>query len=147
MLRLHKSQILKWQFRIQNLENSKQNFERKILFSTFSLMFYHIFLKQKCELRVNILEFLMSILKVSVVKFVKDSESYVCIKAYSQVQLFTYELINTYEYVETFRRHFDLAYCIKYMNPDSYFNLLLLLSWDISFSAGPIYNDQTQLEM
>ena len=42
MLRLYKSQILKSQFRNQNLENSKQNFERKILFSTFSLMFYHI---------------------------------------------------------------------------------------------------------
>ena len=50
-------------------------------------------------------------------KVVKDSESYVCMKAYSQVQLFTYEPINTYEYAETFRLHFDLAYCIKYMNP------------------------------
>ena len=126
--RLHKSQILKSQFQIQNLERSKQNFERKILFSTFSLMIYHIFLKHKCEVRVNIFEFLMLILKVSVMKFVKDSESYVCIKAYRQVQLSTYELINTYDHVETFRLHFDLAYCIKYMNPDSYFNLLLLLS-------------------
>ena len=145
--RLHKLQILKLQFRIQNLENSKQNFEPKILFSTFSLIFYHIFLKHKCELRVNIFEFLMLILKVSVMKFANDSESYVCNKAYSQVQFFTYELINTYEYVETFRLHFDPAYCIEYMNPDSYFNLLLLLSCDISFSEGPIYNDQAQLEM
>ena len=125
--RLHKLQILKSQFRIQNLENSKQNFEPKILFSTFSLIFYHIFLKHKCELRVNIFEFLMLILKVSAVKFVKDSESYVCIKAYSQVQLFTYELINTYEYVETFRLHFDLAYCIKCMNPDLFQFLIITL--------------------
>ena len=78
-------------------------------------------------------------------KFVKDSEFYLCIKAYTQVHLFTYDSINTYEYVETFHLYFDLAYCIKYMNPDSYFNLLLLVSRDISFSAGPIYNDQTQL--
>ena len=110
-------------------------------------MFYHIFLKHKCELRINIFEFLMLILKISVMKFVKDSESYLCIKAYTPMHLFTYEPINTYEYLETFRLYFDLAYCIKYMNPDSYFNLLLLLSRDISFSAGPIYNDQAQLEM
>ena len=60
MSRLYKLQILKSQFHIQNLENSKQNFEPKILFSTFSLIFYHIFLKHKCELRVNIFEFLVN---------------------------------------------------------------------------------------
>ena len=139
-------QILKPQFRIQNL-TVIANFELQILFSTFSLMFYHIFLKHKCELWINIFEFLMLILQISIMNFVKDSESYEYVKAFSQVQLFTYEPINTYEYVETFYLHFDLAYCIKYMNPDSCFILSLLLSCDRSFSAGPIYNDQAQLEM
>ena len=110
-------------------------------------MFYQIFLKHKRELWVNVFEFLMLILQISIMNFVKDSESYEYIKAFSQVQLFTYEPINTYEYVETFYLHFDLAYCIKYMNPDSCFILSLLLSCDRSFSAGPIYNDQAQLEM
>ena len=82
----------------------------------------------------------MLILKISVMKFVNYSESYDCIKTYSQVQLFIYKPINTYEYVETFCLHFDFAYCIKYKNPESYFNLFLLLSCDTSFSAGPIYN-------
>ena len=139
-------QILKPQFRIQNL-TVIANFELQILFSTFSLMFYHIFLKHKRELWVNIFEFLMLILQLSIMNFVKDSESYEYVKAFSQVQLFTYEPINTYEYVETFYLHFDLAYCIKYMNPDSCFILSLLLSCDRSFSAGSIYNDQAQLEM
>ena len=111
-------------------------------------MFYHIFLKHNRELRIKIFEFLILISVLNVMKYFNHSEVYDGIKICSQLHFFTYESINTCDNVETPCLHSDLVFFsiskLQYRNSNSYFNLLLLLSGDISLNPGPPHNNQLQ---
>ena len=76
------------------------------------------------------------------------SEVYDSIKICSQLHFFTYESINTCHNVETSCLQSDLVFCsiskLQYRNSNSCFNLLLLLSRDISLNPGPLHNNQLQ---
>ena len=116
-------------------ESNSNNFKPEILFSVFTLMFYHIFLKHNLELRAKIFEFLILISVLNVIKYFNHSEVYDGIKIYSQLHFFTYESINTCDNVETSCLHSDLAFFsvskLQSRNSNSYFNLLLLLSGEM----------------
>ena len=64
------------------------------------------------------------------------------------IALFYLPILNTCNTVETSRLHSDLVFFsiskLKYRNSNSYFNLLLLLSDEISFDPGPPHNNQLQ---
>ena len=81
-------------------------------------------------------------------KYFNHSEVYGSIKICSQLHFFTYESINTCDTVETSCLHSDLVFFsiskLQYKNSNSYFNLLLLLSGDISLNPGPPHNNQLQ---
>ena len=81
-------------------------------------------------------------------KYFNHSEVYGSIKAYDQLHLFTYESINTCGTVETLCLHSHFAFFsiskLQHRNSNSYFNLLLLLSSDISLNPGPLHNNQLQ---
>ena len=81
-------------------------------------------------------------------KYFNHSEVYGSIKAYGQLHLFTYESINTCGTVETLCLHSHFAFFsiskLQHRNSNSYFNLLLLLSSDISLNPGPLHNNQLQ---
>ena len=120
----------------------------EILFLVFSLMFYHSSLKNNRELRVKIFTFLTLTSVLNVMKYFNHSEVYDGIKICSQLHFFTYESIITCDNVETSCLHSDLVFFsiskIQYKNSNSYFNLLLLLSGDISLNPGPPHNNQLQ---
>ena len=82
-------------------ESNSNNFKPEILFSVFTLIFYHIFLKHNRELRIKIFGFLLLISVFNVMKHFNHSEVYDGIKICSQLQFFTYESINTCDNVET----------------------------------------------
>ena len=121
-------------------QSNSNNFKPEILFAVFTLMFYHIFLKCK-----NIFEFLILISVVDVMKYFNHSEVYDGIKICSQLHFFTYESINTCDNVETSCLHSDLVFFsiskLQFRNSNSYFNLLLLVSGDISLNP---HNNQLQ---
>ena len=81
-------------------------------------------------------------------KYFNHSEVYDGIKTCSQLNFFTYEFINQRDTVETSCLHSDLVFFsiskLQYRNSNSYFNLLLLLSGDISLNPGPPHNNQLQ---
>ena len=112
-------------------------------------MFYHSFLKNNRELRVKIFRFLTLNSVLNVMKYFNLSEVYDGIKICSQLHFFTYESIITCGNVETSCLHSDLIFFFsiskfQYENSNSYFNLLLLLSVDISLNPGPPHNNQLQ---
>ena len=117
-------------------------------------MFYHSFLKNNRELRVKIFTFLTLNSVLNVMKYFNHSEVYDSIKICSQLHFFTYESIITCDNVKTSCLHSDLVFFffffsiskIQYKNSSSYFNLLLLLSGDISLNPGPPHNNQLQFE-
>ena len=129
-------------------ESNSNNFKPDILFSVFTLMFYHIFLKHNRELRIKIFEFLILISVFNVKKYFNHSEVYDGIKICSQLHFFTYESINTCDNVETSFLHSDLVFFsiskLQYRNSNSYFNLLLLLSGEISLNQAPPHNNLLQ---
>ena len=90
----------------------------------------------------------MLISVLNVMKYFNHSEVYDGIKICSQLHFFTYESINTCDNVETSCLQSDLVFFSiskrQYRNSNSYFNLLLLLSGDISLNPGPPYNNQLQ---
>ena len=120
------------------------SFELEILFSVFSLMFYHIFLKHNCELRVKMFEFLILRSVFNVMKYFNHSKVYDGIKICSQSYFFTHESINTCDNGETSCLYSDLVFFsiskLQYRKSNSYFNLLLLLSSDISLNPGLLHN-------
>ena len=128
------------------LESDSNNFNPEILFLVFSLMFYHSFLKNTRELRVKIFTFLTLTSVLNFMKYFNHSEVYDGIKICSQLQFFTYESIITCDNIETSCLHSDLVFFLisklQYKNSNSYFNLLLLLSGDISLNPGPPHNNQ-----
>ena len=82
-------------------------------------------------------------------KYFNHSEVYDSIKLCSQLHFFTYESINTCDNVETLYLDSDLVFFsiskLQYRNSNnSYFNLLLLFSGDISLNSGPPHNNQLQ---
>ena len=111
-------------------------------------MFYHSFLKKNRELRVKIFTFLTLTSVLNVMKYFNHSEVYDGIKIDSQLHFFTYESIITCDNVETSCLYSDLVFFrisnLQYKNSNSYFNLLLLLSGDISLNPGPPHNNQLQ---
>ena len=129
-------------------ESNSNNFKPEILLSVFSLMFYHSFLKNNRELRIKIFTFLTLTSVLNVMKYFNHSEVYDGMKICSQLHFFTYESINTCDNVETSCLHSDLVFFLisklQYKNSNSYFNLLLLLSGDISLNPGPPHNNQLQ---
>ena len=75
-------------------ESNSNNFKPEILFSIFTLVFYHIFfffLKHNRELRIKIFGFLILISVLSVMKYFNHSEVYDGIKICSQLHSFTCE--------------------------------------------------------
>ena len=132
----------------RNLRVRAKIFKPEILFSVFSLMFYYIFLKHNRELRIKIFEFVILILVLNVIKYFNHSEVYDGIKTCSQLHFFAYESVNTCDTVETSCLHSDFVFFsiskLQYRNSNSYFNLLLLLSGDISLNPGPLHNNQLQ---
>ena len=90
----------------------------------------------------------MLISVLNVMKYFNHSEVYDGIKICSQLHFFTYESINTCDNVETSCLQSDLVFFSiskrQYRNSNSYFNLLLLLSGDISLNPGPPHNNQLQ---
>ena len=129
-------------------ESNSNNFKPEILLSVFSLMFYHFFLKQNRELKIKIFEFFILISVLNVMKYFNHSEVYDGINICSQLHFFTYESINTCDNVETSCLHSDLIFFsiskLQYRNFNSYFNLLLLFSGDISLNPGSPHNNQLQ---
>ena len=129
-------------------ESNSKNFKTEILFSVFSLMFYYIFLKHNREFRIKIFEFVILISLLNVMKYFNHSEVYDGIKICSQLHFFNYESINTCDTVETSCLHSDLVFFsiskLQYRNSNFYFNLLLLLSGDISLNPGTPHNNQLQ---
>ena len=105
-------------------------------------------MKHNRELRIKIFEFVILISVLNVMKYFNHSEVYGSIKICGQLHFFTYESINTCDTVETSCLHFDLVFFLifrlQYRNSNSYFNLLLLLSGDISLNPGPFHNNQLQ---
>ena len=97
-------------------------------------------MKHNRELRIKLFEFLTLIFVLNAVKFFNHSGVYDGIKTCSQLHFFTYESMNTSDNVETSCLYSDL----QYRNSNSYFNLPLLLSGDISLNPGPLCNDQLQ---
>ena len=81
-------------------------------------------------------------------QYFNHSEVYDGIKICSQLHLFTYGSINTCDNGETSCLHSDVVFFsifkLQYRNSNSYFNLLLLLSGDISLNPGPPHNNQLQ---
>ena len=68
----------------------------------------------------------------------------------SQSHFFTYESINACENLETSCLYSDFVFSpiskLRQRNSNSYFNLLLLLSGDISSNPGPLCNNQLQTQ-
>ena len=135
-------------FSQNNSKNNSKNFKSEILFSVFGLMFYYIFLKHNRELRIKIFEFVILISVLNVMKYFNHSEVYGGIKTCSQLHFFTYESTKTCNTVETSCFQSDLVFFsiskLQYRNSNSYFNLLLLLSSDISLNPCPLHNNQLQ---
>ena len=135
-------------FSQNNSKNNSKNIKPEILFSVFGLIFYHIFLKHNHELRIKIFEFVILTSVINVMKYFTHSEVYDGIKTCSQLHFFTYGSINTCDTVGTSCLHSDLVFFsiskLQYRNSNSYFNLLLLLSGDISLNPGPPHNNQLQ---
>ena len=130
-------------------EGNGNSSKPEILFLVFSLMFYHSFLKNNLELRVKIFTFLTLTSVLNVMKYFNHSEVYDGIKICSQLHFFTYESRIACDNVEeTSCLHSDHVFFsiskIQYKNSNSYFNLLLLLSGDISLNPGPPHNNQLQ---
>ena len=126
-------------------ENNSNNFKLEILFLVFSSIFYHIILKHNRKLRIKIFEFLILLSALNVMKYFNHSDG---IKTCSQSHLFIYESISICDNEETSSVYSDLVFIsiskLEYRNSNSYFNLLLLLSGDISLKPGPFHNDQLQ---
>ena len=84
--------------------------------------------------------------------YFNHSEVHDGLKICSQSNFFTYESLNICDNVETSCLHSDLVFLsiskLQYRNSNSYFNLLLLLSGDISLSLnpGPLHNNQVQTQ-
>ena len=137
-------------FSQNNSKNNSKNIKPEILFSVFGLIFYHIFLKHNHELRIKIFEFVILTSVINVMKYFTHSEVYDGIKTCSQLHFFTYGSINTCDTVGTSCLHSDLVFFLisklQYRNSNSYFNLLLLLSSDISLNPGPLHNNQLQTQ-
>ena len=78
-------------------------------------------------------------------KYFNHSEVYEGIKTCGQLHFFTYESIKT---VETSFLHSDLVFFsiseLQYGNSNSYFNLMLLPSGDISLNPDPPHHNQLQ---
>ena len=129
-------------------ESNSNNFKPEILFSVFSLTFYHIISKHNREIMIKIFEFLILISVLNVMKYFIHTEVHDGIKTCSQSRFFTYGSINICDNVETSRFYSDLVFSsiskLQYRNFNSYFNLLLFLSGDISLNPGPLHNGQLQ---
>ena len=112
------------------------------------LMFYYIVLKHSHELRIKIFKFVVLILVLNVMKYLNHSEVYDGMKTCGQLHIFTYESVKTSDTVETSCLHSGLAFFLisklQYRNSNSCFNLLLLLSGDISLNPEPPHNNQLQ---
>ena len=97
---------------------------------------------------MKIFEFLILISVFNVMKYFNHSEVCNDIKTCSQSHFFTYESISICDNVETSCLYSDLVFIsiskLLYRNSNSYFNLLLLLSSNISLNPGPLHNDQLQ---
>ena len=108
----------------QNLRVIAKILNRRSCFhSVFSLIFYYIFLKHNCELRIKIFEFVILISVLSVMKYFNHSDVYDGIKTCSQLRFFTYEFINTCDTVETSCLYSELAFS-QFLN----FVTLILIS-------------------
>ena len=85
---------------------------------------------------------------LNVIKYFNHSEVYGGMKTCSELHFFTNESIITCDNVETSCLNSDLVFFsiskLQYRNSNSYFNLLLLLSGDISLNPGPPHNNQLQ---
>ena len=131
-------------------ESNNKNFKSEILLSVFSLMFYYIFLKHNGELRIKIFEFVILISVLNIMKYFNHSEVFDGIKTCSQLHFFAYESTNTCDTVETSCLHSDFVFFsiskLQYRNSNSYFNLLLLLSDDLSLNPGPLHSNQLQTQ-
>ena len=129
-------------------ESNSNNFKPEILFSVFSLTFYHVISKHNREIMIKIFEFLILISVLNVMKYFIHTEVHDGIKTCSQSRFFTYGSINICDNVETSRFYSDLVFSsiskLQYRNFNSYFNLLLFLSGDISLNPGPLHNGQLQ---
>ena len=95
-------------------ESNNNNFKPDILFSVFTLMFYHISFKHNRELRIKIFEFVILISVPSVMKCFNHSEVYDGIKICRQLHFFTCESINTCDNVETPCLHSDLVFFLNF---------------------------------
>ena len=132
-------------------ESNSDNLE--ILTSVFSIIFYHIFLKHSGELRIEYLNFLFWF-QCSMLSKTSTIQSFVTVQKLnsqcSQSHFFTYESINACENLETSCLYSDFVFSsiskIRQRNSNSYFNLLLLLSGDISSNPGPLCNNQLQTQ-
>ena len=113
-------------------------------------MFYYIFLKHNRELRIKIFEFVILISVLNVMKYFNHSEVYDGIKTCSQLHFFTYESINTCDTMKTSCLHSGLVFFsiskLQYRNSNSYFNLLLFPSGDLSLNPGPLHSNQLQTQ-
>ena len=85
---------------------------------------------------------------LNVIKYFNHSEVYGGMKTCSELHFFTNESIITCDNVETSCLNSDLVFFsiskLQYRNSNSYFNLLLLLSGDISLNPSPPHNNQLQ---
>ena len=85
---------------------------------------------------------------LNTIKYFNHSEVYDGVKICSQLHFFTYKSINTCDNIEISCLHSNLIFFsiskLQYRNSNSYFNLLLLLSGDISLNPSPPPNNQLQ---
>ena len=93
-------------------------------------------------------KFLILISVFKVIKYFNHSEINDGIKICSQLYFFTFESINICDNVKTSCLDSDLVFSsiskLQYRNSNSYLNLLLLLSGDISLNPGLLHNNQLQ---
>ena len=123
---------------------SNKNAILVFLFLTSS--FFHLLIKQKPDVRVKIIPLTIFFFLGSYVRHVQHATPYHEINVCSRSHFFTIELINKFESLYTSHLHLQSIFLsfpqLVYCNSNSYYQLLLLLSSDISLNPGPFHNLQ-----
>ena len=118
-----------------------------LVFLFLTSSFFHLLIKQKPDVRVKIIPLTIFFFLGSYVRHVQHATPYDEINVCSRSHFFTIELINKFE--SLYSSHLQLQSIflsvsqLMYRTSNSYYQLLLLLSGDISLNPGPFHKLQS----
>ena len=117
-----------------------------LIFLFLASSFFHLLIKQKPDVRVTIIPLAIFFFIGRYVKNIQHPTPHHEINVCSRSHFFTIELINKFESLYTSHLHSQSVFLsvsqLMYRNSNSYYQLLLLLSGDISLNPWPFHKLQ-----